>query len=318
MTNSEYKGGGSLGRVALGLGTKPLEHHGFQATGSAGRFPRRSPNCCFRDRTCPRTAPHAAGLGRLYEILPITNEAPARTKETRTYPPSITPHTAQPFIKTASERGAPAQFAEHARGQGDRAVQGGFSAPIRSSRPRGADPWMHKHAPAKLPRPESTGIQSSSQPERPHRPGNTRRMRRASSRVCADAPAPPPQRTAPRTHCAKHARGQGDRALQGVFSAPIRSSRPRSADPCPNSPPAVHRRPVPGLHRRDPGRRKRRTPTAEAVRRSPPSPTSEGRHRDRRATVGEDQHRQSLRRPSPPGSGGPAVSCAKSSARAAA
>ena len=60
----------------------------------------------------------------------------------------------------------PAQCAEHARGQGERAAQSVFRAPMRSSRPRDADPWMRKHAPAKLARPESTGIQCSSQSAR--------------------------------------------------------------------------------------------------------------------------------------------------------
>ena len=45
----------------------------------------------------------------------------------------------------------PAQFAEHARGQSERAAQSVSRAPIRSSRPRDADPWMRKHAPPSWP-----------------------------------------------------------------------------------------------------------------------------------------------------------------------
>ena len=45
----------------------------------------------------------------------------------------------------------PAQFAKHARGQGERAAQSVFRAPMRSPRPRDAGPWMRKHAPPSWP-----------------------------------------------------------------------------------------------------------------------------------------------------------------------
>ena len=116
-------------------------------------------------------------------------------------------------------------------------AQSVFRAPMRSSRPRDADPWMRKHAPAKLARPESTGFQSSSRPERPHRPGNTRRMRRTSSRACADAPATPPQRAAPRPVRKTRAGARRTSGPERLPGADANLATSRHARGCANTPP---------------------------------------------------------------------------------
>ena len=70
------------------------------------------------------------------------------------------------------------------------------------------------------------------QPERPHRPGNTRRMHRGSSRLCADAPATPPQNAAPRPVRRTRAgarRTSGPERLPGTDSK-LATSRRRPVD----------------------------------------------------------------------------------------
>ena len=80
--------------------------------------------------------------------------------------------------------------------------------------------------------PESTGIQSSSQPERPRRPRISGRMSRASSRASADAPATPPQNAAPRPVRRTRAgarRTSGPERLPGTDSK-LATSRRRPVD----------------------------------------------------------------------------------------
>ena len=105
----------------------------------------------------PGTPPAWAGFTK--SCRSRTKRLPERRKRGHIHP--LSRHTRpNPSPKPPHDEPPRTHSAKHARGQGVRALQGGFSAPIRSSRPRGADPWMHKHAPAKLPRPESTGILS--------------------------------------------------------------------------------------------------------------------------------------------------------------
>ena len=89
----------------------------------------------------------------------------------------------RPASDTASERGAPPnpQIA-----RGGKAIE----RTRASSGRRCAAPGMRKHAPAKLARPESTGIQCKS--------NRNARIDRETPDACADAPATPPQNAAPR------------------------------------------------------------------------------------------------------------------------